>query len=76
MMPLAPETIVVSRRLWLEAGMGNPSYSDPRQVAAIVRREPRRRRSNAATVILDHFVDNNSQTPLASGRDEMLRHLV
>jgi CheY-like chemotaxis protein len=77
MLLLALGTIAVSRRLWFEAGMANSPSSDPSKAAAIVRR----RSSSSTTIppckrmILDYFVDNNIQTLLASGREEMLRQL-
>jgi two-component system, OmpR family, response regulator len=63
--------------LWLEAGMANSPSGDLQQSAAdrhatvlVVDDDP-----TLQTMILDYFVDNNIQTLLASGRDEMVRQL-
>jgi DNA-binding response OmpR family regulator len=77
MLRLALGPIGVSRRLWLKAGMADPPSSDPRQsgddrqtTVLVVDDDPA-----LQTMIFDYFVDNNIQTLLASGREEMLRHL-
>ena len=77
MLLLALGTIAVSRRLWFEAGMANSPSSDPQQsggdrqaTVLVVDDDP-----TLQTMILDYFVDNNIQTLLASGREEMLRQL-
>src|SRR3984957_16586175 len=69
--------ITVSRRLWFEAGMANSPSSDSQQNGAdrqatvlVVDDDPA-----LQTMILDYFADNNIQTLLASGREEMLRQL-
>ena len=77
MLPLALGAITVSRRLWFEAGMVNSPSSDPQQsggdrqaTVLVVDDDP-----TLQTMILDYFADNNIQTLLASGREEMLRQL-
>jgi CheY-like chemotaxis protein len=77
MLRLALGAIAVSRRLWLEAGMANSPSSNPQQnngdrqaTVLVVDDDP-----ILQTMILDYFVDNNIQTLLASGREEMLRQL-
>ena len=77
MLRLALGTIAVSRTLWLDAGMGNSSSSDPRhpggarQVTAVIRRP----RSRPSTMISNGFTDNNIQTLPASARKDMLSGL-
>jgi DNA-binding response OmpR family regulator len=70
-------TIPINRRLRLEAGMVNSPSSYPHQTGSdrqatvlVVDDDP-----TLQTMILDYFVDNNIQTLLASGREEMLRQL-
>jgi two-component system, OmpR family, response regulator len=65
------------RRLQPEAGMVNPPSGDPHQSGSdrpatvlVVDDDP-----TLQTMVLDYFVDNNIQTLLASGREEMLRQL-
>jgi two-component system, OmpR family, response regulator len=77
MLRLALGTFAVSRRLWLEASMANSPSTDPQQSGSdrqatvlVVDDDP-----TLQTMILDYFVDNNIQTLLASGREEMLRQL-
>ena len=77
MLRLALGAIAVSRRLWLEADMANSPSSNPQQnngdrqaTVLVVDDDP-----ILQTMILDYFVDNNIQTLLASGREEMLRQL-
>jgi CheY-like chemotaxis protein len=74
---LALVTIPINRRLRLEAGMVNSPSSYPHQTGSdrqatvlVVDDDP-----TLQTMILDYFVDNNIQTLLASGREEMLRQL-
>jgi two-component system, OmpR family, response regulator len=73
----ASGTLAASHRVWLEAGMANTSSGDPQQsegdrqtTVLVVDDDP-----TLQTMIFDYFVDNNIQTLLASGRDEMLRQL-
>jgi len=78
MLPPDPGAVAVSRRRRLEAGMASSPSSDPIQgggdrqaTALVVDDDPALQR-----MILDYFVDNNIQTLLASGREEMLRQLA
>src|ERR1700722_13867256 len=75
MLRLALGAIAVSRRVWLEADMAKSPSSNPQQnngdrqvTVLVVDDDP-----ILQTMILDYFVDNNIQTLLASGREEMLR---
>ena len=67
----------VSRGRRLEAGVANSPSGDPQQsgwdrqaTVLVVDDDPTIR-----TMLLEYFVDNNIQTLLASGRDEMVRQL-
>src|SRR5208282_3303141 len=78
MLPPDPGAVAVSRRRRLEAGMASSPSSAPIQgvgerqaTALVVDDDPALQR-----MILDYFVDNNIQTLLASGREEMLRQLA
>ena len=65
------------RKLRLEAGMVNSPSNDPHQSGSdrqatvlVVDDDP-----TLQTMILDYFIDNNIQTRLASGREQMLSQL-